>query len=312
MAITDNKKIIIKVCQYYYNEGLSQKEISAKLSISRPQVSRILAYAKANNIITVKVNNPFEKETAFEDKLVQQFGLTDAIVFDTQGHDKEDALKNFAKETAIQLEAYITSGSTVGVMSGRTLSAVIKAISNYDRHNISVVPLVGGDGFNGSDWHANMIAQEFAKKVSGEYFILNAPVIVEDPQAAQLLKEEPFISKILNKGASCDVSIIGIGNIDQGSTSGQASHLSVTEIEALKASGVVAAACTSYFDAEGHIINTNINNRLIGQSIDNIKKSKTIAIAMGTSKGEAIKAVLKSGYVDILITNLETAKYLTF
>jgi len=306
MAITDNKKIIIKVCQHYYNDGLSQKEISAKLSISRPQISRILAYAKANNIITVKFNNPFENETKYENKLIQQFGLEDAIIFDTDGYEKEEAFKKFAEETAIQLETYISNGNSIGVMSGRTLSAVIKAISGYDRHNLSIIPLVGGDGFSGSEWHANIIAKEFAKKTKSEYFVLNAPVIVENPQAALMLKEEPFISKILIKGASCDITLIGIGNIDEGSTSGQASHLQKQEINELKKAGAVAALCTSYLDSQGHIVNTDVTKRIIGQSIKDIKKSKTIAIAIGTSKCKAIEAVLKSGYIDVLISNVET------
>ena len=37
MAITDNLRMMVKVCRLYYEENLSQKEISALMGISRPQ-----------------------------------------------------------------------------------------------------------------------------------------------------------------------------------------------------------------------------------------------------------------------------------
>lgn len=36
MAITDNLRMMVKVCRLYYEENLSQKEISALMGISRP------------------------------------------------------------------------------------------------------------------------------------------------------------------------------------------------------------------------------------------------------------------------------------
>ena len=78
MAITDNTRMIIKVCQLYYEDNLSQKEISAQLGISRPQISRLLAYAKTNNIVSIKINNPYVDETRFERLLKEKYNLKDA------------------------------------------------------------------------------------------------------------------------------------------------------------------------------------------------------------------------------------------
>jgi len=307
MAITDNKKIMIKVCKYYFVDGLSQKEISARLSISRPQISRILSYAKSENIVSIKINDPYEKESELERTIADKFNLSDVVVINTEGDD-EDTFNKFAAGAAEQIEAYIPNGSTIGVMSGRTLSAVVKNVSHLDRRNITVVPLVGGDGFNGSDWHANAIASNLAQKSGGKFFILNAPVIVGNANTAKIMKEEPSIREILDMGAQCDVALLGVGNIDEKSTSGQASQLKTEEIDYLNDLGAVASSCISYVDISGAIIESKINERLIGQPITNLKKAKTIAIAMGKSKITSIKAVLNTGYVDVLFTNLDTAK----
>ena len=58
MAITDNLRMMVKVCRLYYEENLSQKEISALMGISRPQISRMLTCARSQNIVTIKINNP--------------------------------------------------------------------------------------------------------------------------------------------------------------------------------------------------------------------------------------------------------------
>ena len=60
MAITDNLRMMVKVCRLYYEENLSQKEISALMGISRPQISRMLTCARSKNIVSIKINNPFE------------------------------------------------------------------------------------------------------------------------------------------------------------------------------------------------------------------------------------------------------------
>ena len=50
MAIYDNERLIIKVCKLFYEESMSQKDISTNLNISKPQICRMLNYAKEKNI----------------------------------------------------------------------------------------------------------------------------------------------------------------------------------------------------------------------------------------------------------------------
>ncbi len=59
MAITDNLRMILKVCQLYYEENLSQKEISSQLGISRPQISRMLSAARTQHVVRSRMHNPF-------------------------------------------------------------------------------------------------------------------------------------------------------------------------------------------------------------------------------------------------------------
>ena len=177
MEITENERVTIKVCELYYKDNLSQKEISGRLGISRPQISRILTNARANNIVTIKIDNPYADETTLEKQLIDRFNLQDALVFNTDGLSSDNALIELGRQAASQLDVYIPNQGTVGIMSGKTISAVVRSIRDFERHGLEFVPLIGGLGSGGADWHANIISQFFADKTGGKYYLLNAPVL---------------------------------------------------------------------------------------------------------------------------------------
>lgn len=308
MAITENHRVTIKVCEMYYKDNLSQKEISYKLGISRPQISRILTTARANNIVTIKIENPYKNETMLEKELIEMFGLNDALVFNTEGLTSENALIEIGRQAATQIEVYIPNESKVGIMSGRTISELVKSIKGMDRNGLEFIPLIGGMGSSGLDWHANIITKVFADKVSGNYSYLNAPVMVKNSKSKEILISEPEIRNVLEKGAECDIAIVGIGQVNENSASVVAGSLSINEVEYLKKIGAVASVCASYVNREGEILKNDITDRSIGQTLKSLRKSKKIAIAIGESKIEAIRSVLKGGYINVLITNVETAK----
>lgn len=307
MAITENQRITVKVCQLYYEDNLSQKEISSKLGISRPQISRILANARSNNIVTIKINNPFSDETVLEKTLIKKYNLKDALVFNTNGISGENVLSELGAYAAEQLDVYIPENSKVGVMSGKTISHIAKAIKYFDRNGLEFIPLIGGMGSGGADWHANLIAQSFSEKSKGRYCLLNAPVLVKNKESRDILLSEPEIYNVLERGKKCDVAIVGIGQVSEKSTSVKAGALNVEEIENLRKLGAVASVCASYLDEDGKIIENDITDRSIGQTLNDIKNSKVIAIAVGNSKVDPIRAVLNGGYIDIFITNIDTA-----
>jgi deoxyribonucleoside regulator len=308
MAITDNVRMTIKVCRLYYEENMSQKEISAQLGISRPQVSRMLAHARANNIVSIKINNPFVDEARLEQLLMERFHLKDVLVVNTNGASEKGRLEEFGRLAAGYLGACISENNRVGVMSGKTISSVAWSIKRLEHRGLEFVPLVGGIGSAGVNYHANAIAQRFADCSSGSCYVLNAPVIVNSEESRNMLIKEPGIAKVLKKGEFCDVAIVGIGQIDISSTTAQAGAMNLNDIKMLKEAGAVASVCTSYINDSGELVHTELNRRSIGQTLEQLKKCKTIALAIGNKKVQSIKAALLCGYIDVFITDLETAR----
>ncbi|MDF2611713.1 MAG: transcriptional regulator [Lachnospiraceae bacterium] len=310
MAITDDIRIVIKVCQLYYEENLSQKEISAQLGISRPQISRLLATARSNNIVSININNPYAEETRLEKELVRKYKIKDALIVNTTSETESNKFEVFSAQAAKHLHAYIRDNDLIGVMSGKTISYLLNGVNNFERYGLDFIPLVGGIGAINPEWHANVIAQKFAEKLGGKSYMLNAPVVVQNEQACEIFMKEPEIASVIQLGKKCNVTIVGIGQVNLNSTNVRAGALTQDDIKSLVESEAVASVCTSYLNSKGEIIETSLSKRSIGQTLNDIKNSKTISCAIGDSKVAAIKAALLSGYIDVFMTDMNTAQQL--
>lgn len=310
MAIYDNNRLIIKICKLFYEDGLSQKDISLVLGISKPQVCRMLNYAKKNHIVEFTINNPYSNEFDLEEKLISKYSLKEAFVFNFSYKSSDEGIEKLGECCAEQLDKYFTDNSTIGVMSGRTIASISNFAHKLTREGLMFVPLVGNMGTTGHTWHANIIAENFARKTGGDYCLLNTPILFQNRETCNLMKEEPSISKILERGKSCNVALIGIGEINTLSTSYIGGAFSLNDVTSLIEQNACASVCTSYISNDGKIIETDLNSRSIGISLTEFKKTTKIAFSTGNEKVESTKAALKSGYIDIFMTSIDVAKKL--
>ncbi len=308
MSILDNTRLMVEVCRLCYEEGLSQKEIASKLNISRPQISRIMRSAREKGILTINILNPFSEELKLEQALIKNYGLKHAFVSDLGTGSSSDQFAYFAKQCAIQLDQYITDNSRVGVMSGKTLGAVAAAMQPIQKKNLHFIPLVGAIGSIGNDWSANAIARILAFKADASYSVLNAPILIQNKVSRNILIKEPNIAKVLKEGEECDLAIVGIGQISTRSTAYLSGAFTDDDLITLKNSGAAASVSISYLNKEGNIINSEITDRSIAWPLKKRPNTKILAIVTGQSKTEALRAALRSGYIDILMTSVPLAQ----
>ncbi len=67
-----------------------------------------------------------------------------------------------------------------------------------------------------------------------------------------------------------------------------------------------------FFDAEGRLVKTPLDDRVIGLSLEELGKAdRVMALAGGQSKTAAIAGALKLGVIDVLVTDKFTAERLT-
>ena len=310
VSILDNTKFLLTVCEMFYIQGLSQKEISGILHISRPQISRIISTAKENNLVNIYINYSNPEENYYEQQIKQKFNIQQVYVYDIKDSSGQDSLQKLAESSKDLFDILIKNNEKVGIMAGRTISSLATAIGSSKNRGLEFISLCGDSFSDGEDWNVNSIVQKFASKTHGKSYTFSAPRYLNSAETKSLLLNEPSIKRIIELGKQCDVALLGIGNIELGSTGIVAGNLSTSDLLKLKEDGAVANICSSYIDKEGHVITSHIENKILGQSITDIAHARKIGVAIGQDKTEAIKAVLKGSFLDTFITSLDTAIHL--
>ena len=307
-----NTSLVTEICRMYYLDNLSQDKISSNLRISKSAVSRLLKEGREKGIVTFHIKDYEDRLTSLEYKLEQYFKLKEAVVVSDEGINSEEAIKNkVAKAAALLLQRRIRENDTLAVSWGATLAEVANVINPSFHLDIEIVPLVGGIDNKGRDIQSNEIARKLSKVLKGKYYVLNAPLIVNNILAKEALEKEENIKTVINKAKSADIAVVGIGSTKETSTLIKRGYFLVTELAKLINKGAVGDICTNFYDIQGNMLEIPLNNRIIGLKLKELKLIPTvIGVASGEDKQEAILGALRGGYINIIVTNKRLAEYL--
>ncbi|WP_276356477.1 sugar-binding transcriptional regulator [Cohnella caldifontis] len=310
-ARQEKKRLLVKVSTMYYIDGLNQQEISERLGISRPQISRMLAAAKSEGIVQINIRNPYSEEQAYERAIAETFGIHDVIVVHVPDADRQLIDLQVARAAAALLESAIKDRDVVGIMAGRTIASVGKEMQYIGRKDVKFVPMIGGFGSDGGAWHANSNARMFADHFNARHLLLNAPAVVASPQARDLFLNESEIAGVLEAARKASLALIGIGQVTEQATIVRSGYFSGAEMKGVQGKGAVCNISTSFLDEAGKRVHYDGENRMIGLAIDEIKAiPNVIAVAAGDDKVEAIVSALRGKCMDVLVTDMDTAKHL--
>ncbi len=298
---------LVKVATYYYKDGLTQNEISKKMNISRPNISRLLDLALSLGIVSIQINDPFAKEDGFLNWFKEHFDLLSVSLIEWTD-DSYATTENIVDALVSELQANVKKGANVSIMAGLTINTISRYMKPIKQTDITYIPMVGGFGSK-ANWQANLNARNFGERTKSKYLQLNAPYIVQSKEAYDILVLEPEIKEVLDMAKSSSVAIVGIGQMQRNSTLVSSGLLSKEELKELHDKGVVGSIGTSFIDADGNEIPFSKGGQIIGITSNDLKKiPRVIGIAFGKHKIKAITAALIGKWIDILITDKETAK----
>ncbi|SHE97662.1 DNA-binding transcriptional regulator LsrR, DeoR family [Thermoanaerobacter uzonensis DSM 18761] len=308
----ENIRLLIKVALLYYNEKLTEQEISARLGISRPKVSRLLKKALEIGIVEIKINTNNDL-TSMEKEIEKKYKLQEVKIVEYKTEENELLKKELGKAAAELLVRIIKNGDIIGVSWGTTIALIPQFIKINKKLNTCLfVPLVAGLGQAPYEIQANNIAIEFAKAFGAKWQLLHAPAIVENLEVKKSILSDSMVKKSLEIAAKADVAIVGIGGPINTSTILESGYFGENEINELNREGAIGDICSRFFDINGNICErAEINNRIIGISLEQLKQIKrVVGVAGGKNKIQAIKSALKGGYINILVTDTVTAEEL--
>ena len=299
----------VKVAYYYYKMGLTQADIANKMNMSRQRVNRLLKKAVEEKIVEITIIDFDKYNIELENIIEKKFNLTQVIV--VSNIDENEVVSSLGLAGAEYLEGILSKGDTIGVTWGKTLSEVAKKLSTNPKMEVSTVQLVGGMNIDFSDLEPTDITKTIASKLGGESNILYAPVIVENKETKDAMMSDFSLKSVFDKMEKCNYIVVGIGELKDETKLYKESNFNKQYKEHLLSKGCIGDIGFRWFDREGKIVVHDYDNKTIGYNILN-KNNETpvIGIAGGKKKEEAILGALKGGFIDVLITDDETAKFL--
>jgi deoxyribonucleoside regulator len=310
VIIQDNRRILVKVAQMYYEEGATQSEIAEKIGVSRSLVSKFLTKAKELGIVEITIHDEgVHQFRQLERKVERLYNLREVVCIESVG--QEASKKQLGEAASEFLLRVIKEGQIIGFSSGTTLYEVAKAFNSPQLFpSVTIVPLVGGVGNEQVDTQSNNIVAKIGAALQANYELLHMPVLVDTKEAKEVLMRQPSIKSTFDLAEKSSIAVVGIGGSPEHSTMVEL-YLGSDHHEITGDAGIVGDICSNFINKFGNPVSNSWNERVMALELNKLKKIPlVIGVASGLEKVAAIKAALEGNLVHVLITDEVTANAL--
>ena len=148
--------------------------------------------------------------------------------------------------------------------------------------------------------------------MSGTATLLPAPGAVGSADAKRVMLKDRYVQEATALFKSVTLALVGIGAIEPSKLLASSGNVfSPHELKSLSARGAVGDICLRFFDAAGAPVQTPLNDRVISIELAQLKQvRRVVGIAGGKRKTAAIRGALAGGWINMLITDRNTAERL--
>jgi DNA-binding transcriptional regulator LsrR (DeoR family) len=298
--------IAVKTAWLYYVEGLTQEQIAEKLGVNRVKVMRTLAACTAEGIVVTTINARTARQVELERALETRWGLDAAVVVPTPSGE-EHLEKAIGHAVAHYLGEAMQDGMTLAIGGGATLHASLGFLARRSLKEASVVALVGS--LPHSQWiNPSIVAAKVAETFGVDSYQITAPVMVNDPALRDLLWRQPELKDVRDRAAAADIALLTVGEMSPSATVFRYGIVPTDAMRSLAARGAVANMLCYFVDAEGGLVDHQVNDRVMAIGLDVVSAVPNVVLAAGgPHKVAPIRAALKAVEANVLITDGDTA-----
>lgn len=309
-SISKQDDAIIEVAWCYYHDGLNQNAIASRLGISRASVVNYLAEARRRDYVRITLNSEIFLNHDLSECLKNRYGMKEVLVVPSDSIEEKQARERVARATADWLPQLLAPGDKLGVAWGETIYRVAEAAPHLSIEDITVVQLVGSRAA-GLGYAAEVCSSTIARHFGAGVINLHAPLIVSNASLASQLRAEPDIAEQLEIVGNCNKVLFACGTVSDNSHLARTRILSRKSLASYRQQGAVGVICARLIDAEGKPIRTEIDDRMIGVTLEQIRgKDIGLLVASGAERVRGAKAAILGGYATHLVTCARTARLL--
>jgi len=305
--IDPEEQLLVRLAWACEVEGLTQAEAAERFGITRLRVNKALAEARRRGILRVSVDSVFAAAAEREWELERKFRLLRAIVVPTP----EEA-GSVTTLVAAGLGAHLSELlqdqklTRFGMSWGNTLNLATRYMQPLNRPDLEIVSIMGGLS-RGSDVNGFEITTRLADLCNAEHSFFVAPLFASSAKSQAIFMAQDIIGEMLEKIRSCGAVALATGDLQSSLLVRDALPKGMSGAD-LIAKGGVGDITGHVLDAEGNLIDHEINRCVVGLPLDDLAKINNVILAAGgLHKAPIIRAALRRGFVDTLVTDEATA-----
>ena len=306
-------RLMTRAARLHHVEGERQIEIAEKLGISQAGVSRLLSMAEAQGIIRKIVVPPDGLFPELEEGLLCQFKLSAAYVVDV-GHANINLSQELGLAAAQLLQGEILDSKILGFTSwSSTLREMAVNMAPLVNCKVKYVAETLGDlGSPILQHEADVATIKMARALGAEPLFLRTPGVVSNSELRRVAEKDVHIRQTLNILNQVDTVLVGLGPCDfHGPLLENENFFSKEQLAQLRKDGAVGQLHQRFININGQPIQTELHERVVGMSLEQLRNAKKrIVIAGGKQKLRALSAALAGHWIDVLLTDVDSAHYL--
>jgi DNA-binding transcriptional regulator LsrR (DeoR family) len=284
----------------HFLRGLTKSEIAERLGVSRFKVARMLEQARAEGIVRVEIREPIAVADDLGAALEAEFGLSLAVA--VRGDDPAAV----PMAAADWLPELLGPQDVLGVAWGTTLQAVLEALPPVPGPSRPVVQICGAVAGVEPGAGPYELVWRFAERLGGRPYPLPAPAVTSRPQARRDLLANAAVGPTVAMFDRVSLALVGIGALggDGRSSLLTSGALSAAALADLRRRGAVGDLVVHVFDADGRTLESDLADRAIALPLEALRRvPRVMAVAGGPGKAEAIAGALRTGLIDVLVTD---------
>ena len=318
----------IRAAWLYHVAGNTQERTAELLGVSRVKVSRLLAEARDSGIVKISIEHRFARIAELEETIRKRYNLTfcratPPLLSHSEGRKRSlPSRVKLEEESRIARRAVgivtadllrerlqIDDSSVIAVGFGRTIGEVPNYLVGISAPKAKFVSAMGSLT-RSSAANPFEVVCHFAERTGGEGHLLPVPFIVDNITDKQIFMSQRVFKQTLALAEQASFYIVSVGQCDEYSSLFRNRLLSPMELQELKRAGAVCDCLGKFFDAEGQVVSSDLNQRTLAIEVEKLYDREVILLCAGREKVKALKGLLKAGFVKGLIIDGDTANRL--
>ena len=304
----DESSLAARAAWLHHVGRLTQSEVATRLNVPNVKAHRLIARAAREGMVRVFIDGEIAHCVQLEQQLCRAYGLGFCEVAPNVD-DEPLPLRSLGVLGARHLRLACEKGedAVIGLGYGRTIAACIAHLPRFDARKVRFVSLLGGftRRFAANPFD---VINRIVERTGAEAYVLPVPFCLNSAEDRAVLMAQRGIDAVFAMARGASLRLTGIGIVDpRGASLATSGMIEPEEYDEVARLGGCGEILGHFFDIRGKRVETELSGRMASLSYEDLKTGKLVAVAGGTAKPDAIRAVLSSGLVHGLLTDERTA-----